>query len=86
MEIVWTLHAEQRQRQWEQRLGITRQEVETVLHSPEQVVPDDEGVLVAQSRRGHGLLRVAYVQIGSTQRILTLYWTNQVSRYWQENP
>jgi hypothetical protein len=86
MEIVWTLHAEERQRQWEQRLSITRQEVETVLRDPEQVVPDDEGVLVTQSRRGNGLLRVAFVQIGSTQRILTLYWTNQVSRYWQETP
>ena len=59
MEIVWTLHAEERQQQWKQRLGITRQEVETVLLKPEQVVPDDEDVLVAQSRRGKGLLRVA---------------------------
>ncbi|PSB25230.1 DUF4258 domain-containing protein [Stenomitos frigidus] len=86
MEIVWTFHAEERQRQWEQRFGITREEIETILLNPEQVVPDDEGVLVAQSRRGNGLLRVAYVQIGSTQRLLTLYWTNQVNRYWQETP
>ncbi|MBC7822443.1 MAG: DUF4258 domain-containing protein [Candidatus Parcubacteria bacterium] len=85
MEIVWTQHAEERQQQWEQRLGITRQEVEAVVINPEQMIPDDEGILVAQSRRGNGLLRVPYVEIGSTKRILTLYWTNQVKRYWQES-
>ncbi len=57
MEIVWTQHAEERQQQWEQRLGITRQEVEAVVINPEQMIPDDEGILVAQSRRGNGLLR-----------------------------
>jgi hypothetical protein len=41
-------------------------------------------VLVAQSQRGKGLLRVVFVEIGNTKRILTLYWTNQVKRYWQE--
>ncbi len=84
MDIVWTQHAEERQRQWEERLGITRQEVEALLSAPEQVVPDSPDVFVAQSKRGNGLLRVVYVEIGSTHRILTLYWTNQVTRYWQE--
>ena len=84
MEFVWTQHAEERQQQWEQRLSITRQEVEAVVINPEQIIPGDEGVLVAQSRRGNGLLRVPYVKIGSTRRILTVYWTNQVKRYWQE--
>ncbi len=85
LELVWTQHAEERQQQWAQRLNITRQEVEAVVTSPEQIIDDDdEGVLVAQSRRGNGLLRVPYVRIGSTKRILTVYWTNQVKRYWQE--
>jgi hypothetical protein len=44
----------------------------------------EDDVLVAQSRRGEGLLRVIFVEIGNTKRILTLYWTNQVNRYWQE--
>jgi hypothetical protein len=85
MEIVWTRHAEERQQQWEQRLGITREEIESVVTNPEQTIPDDEGVFIAQSRRGEGLLRVPFVEIGSTKRILTLYWTNQVRRYWQEH-
>lgn len=85
MEIIWTQHAEERQKQWEQQLGITREEVESVILNPEQIVPDDEGVFVAQSRRGDGLLRVPFVEIGATKRILTLYWTNQVRRYWQQH-
>ncbi|MGG6268240.1 DUF4258 domain-containing protein [Leptolyngbya sp. AN03gr2] len=83
MEIVWTRHAEERQQQWENQRGITREEVEAVVLNPEQIVADEDGVLVAQSRRGNGLLRVPYAEIGATKRILTLYWTSQVNRYWQ---
>ncbi len=83
MHIVWTRHAEERQKQWQQRLGITREEVEIVLNNPQQIVIENE-VLIAQSKRGNGLLRIVFVNIGNTQRILTLYWTNQVNRYWQE--
>lgn len=83
MYIVWTRHAEERQKQWQQRLGIIREEVEIVLNNPQQIVIENE-VLIAQSKRGNGLLRIVFVNIGNTQRILTLYWTNQVNRYWQE--
>ena len=83
MEIVWTRHAEQRQQQWEEQRGITKQDIEAILLSPEQWVPDEDGVFVAQSRRGNGLLRVVYAEIGATYRILTVYWTNQSNRYWQ---
>ncbi len=83
MPIVWTRHAEERQQQWEQRLGITHDEVETILTYPQQIVAENQ-VFVAQSKRGKGLLRIVFVNIGSTKRILTLYWTNQINRYWQE--
>jgi hypothetical protein len=83
-QIIWTRHAEERQQQWNDRLLITREEVEAVLQNPQQIVSEDE-VLVAQSKRGNGLLRVVFVEIGGTYRILTLYWTNQVNRYWQED-
>jgi hypothetical protein len=84
VEIVWTQHAEERQQEWEKRLGISREEIEAVLLNPEQILPDDDGVRVAQSRRGNGLLRVPYAEIGTSKRILTVYWTNQIKRYWQE--
>ncbi len=83
MQIVWTKHAEERQQQWEARLGITREEVEIVISNPQQLMMEGN-VLVAHSQRGKRLLRVVFVEIGNTKRILTLYWTNQVKRYWQE--
>lgn len=82
MQIVWTKHAEERQR--EVRLGITREEVEEVVTNPQQIILEED-VRVARVKRGNGLLRVPFVEIGKTKRILNLYWTNQVKRYWQEN-
>ncbi|MDJ0729128.1 MAG: DUF4258 domain-containing protein [Crocosphaera sp.] len=84
MQIVWTHHAEERQKQWQSKLGITREEVETVLNNPQQVIIENE-VFIAQSKKGNGLIRIVFVEIGNTRRILTLYWTNQINRYWQEN-
>lgn len=84
MEIRWTKHAEERQKQWEKKLGITRQEVERIVIDPEQIVPGDLGALVAQSRRGDGLLRVPYIEAGNTRRILTVYWTSRIEKYWRE--
>ncbi|GBF81788.1 DUF4258 domain-containing protein [Aphanothece sacrum] len=84
MEIVWTHHAEERQKQWQSKLGITREEVENVLNNPQQIIIENE-VFVAQAKKGNGLLRIVFVNIGNSKRILTLYWTNQINRYWQEN-
>ena len=60
MGVVWTRYAEERQQEWEKRLGITRREVEDFLCNPEQVVPGDRNALVTQVRRGRGVLRVPY--------------------------
>jgi hypothetical protein len=84
MEYVWTGHAEERQREWQRKLGITRQEVEEILCNPEQIVPGDFGALIAQSRRGRGLLRVPFIEIGEQRKILTVYWTSRGERYWKE--
>jgi hypothetical protein len=84
MQIVWTKHAKERQQQWSERFGITKEEVETTVTNPQQTILEND-VWVAQVKRGNGLLRVPFVEIGNTKRILTLYWTNQVKRYWQEN-
>lgn len=84
MQIFWTKHAEERQQQWQQRLGITREEVEVVVNHPQQIVIEDE-ISIAQARRGNGLLRIPFVDVAGTRRIITLYWTNQVTRYWQED-
>ena len=84
MKVIWTRHARERQRQWQKKLGITRQEVEQVVRRPEQVVPGDRGTLVAQARRGKGLLRVPFVEVEGKRKVLTVYWTSRVEKYWEE--
>ena len=83
MNIIWTRYAEERQKEWQRLLGITRKEVEDLLVNPEQVVPGDLGAFVAQARRTNGLLRVPFVQAEAGQKILTVYWTSKVEKYWQ---
>jgi len=84
VKIIWTRHAEERQEEWRKKLGITRQEVEDLLRDPEQVVPGDLEALVAQARRGNGLLRVPFVETKRGRKILTVYWTSKVEKYWRE--
>jgi len=84
VKIIWTRHAEERQEEWQKKLGITRQEVENLLRDPEQVVPGDLEALVAQARRGNGLLRVPFVEVEGGRKILTVYWTSKVEKYWRE--
>ena len=86
MRIVWTRHAQERQQEWEKKRGVTRQEVEDVLKDPEQIVPGDRDVLVAQARRGEGLLRVPFVELEGKRRVLTVYWTSRVEKYWRGVP
>jgi hypothetical protein len=83
VEIIWTRHATDRQKEWERKIRITRQEVEALLTVPEQVVPGDRGVLVAQERRGSGLLRVPFVDTEGGRKILTVYWTSKIQKYWR---
>ena len=91
MKIIWTRHAEERQKEWEKKLAITREEVENLLCQPEQVVPGDREVLIAQTIRGKGLLRAAFIEGENRQKkVLTLYWTTKIEKYWKgalnENP
>jgi len=84
VKITWTRHAEERQEEWQKKAGITRQQVENLLRDPEQVVPGDLEALVAQARRGKGLLRVPFVETERGRKILTVYWTSKVEKYWRE--
>ena len=45
MNVVWTKHAEERQKEWKKKLGITQQEIETLLRNPQQIVPGDMDAL-----------------------------------------
>jgi Domain of unknown function (DUF4258) len=85
MECLWTRHAEERQREWQKKLGLTREDVEALLHNPEQIVAGYQGTLIAQSRRGNGLLRVPFLAVGEDRKILTVYWTSRMARYWKDS-
>jgi len=41
-------------------------------------------VLIAQSRNRDGLLRVLFIQEGDARKIITVYWTSKVEKYWKE--
>ncbi len=84
MQILWTKHAEDRQKEWEKKLGITKEEVENLIRNPEQIVPGDLSVLVAQSRSRGGLVRVAFLESSDARKIVTVYWTSKVEKYWKE--
>ena len=66
------------------KLGVTREEVEEVLRYPEQIVAGDQSALIAQSRRDDGLLRVPFLSVGEDRKILTVYWTSRIGRYWKD--
>jgi len=83
--IVWTHHAEARQKEWERKKGITRSQIEKVIIEPDQIVPGDLGVMVAQSRFWGGLIRVPFFEKENEIKILTLYWTSKFEKYWKEN-
>jgi hypothetical protein len=83
VKIKWTKHAEDRQKEWEKKLVISRKEVEELVSNPEQIVPGDAGVLVAQTKTRKGLLRVPFIEIGMERKVLTVYWTSRIERYWK---
>ncbi len=81
--IIWTKHAEERQKEWEKKLGITRKEVEDLLNDPDQIVTGDMDVPVAQGKRQNGLLRIPFREIGQDWKIITVYWTSKIEKYWK---
>jgi hypothetical protein len=84
MKIIWTKHAEDRQKEWEKKLGITRQKVENLMQSPEQIVPGDMNIFVAQSKSLNGLLRAPFIEVEGDRKIVTVYWTSKVEKYWKK--
>ena len=55
--------------------------MEEILNNPEQIVPGDLDVLVAQTRRASGLVRVPFVESEGMKRVITVYWTSKVEKY-----
>ena len=84
MEIIWTKHAEQRLKEWEKKLNIGKNGIENILKNPHQIVPGDLDAFVAQFKINSGLLRIPFKYIGEDIKILTIYWTSKIDKYWKE--
>jgi hypothetical protein len=84
MKVIWTKHSKTRQKEWEKKLEISINEVEDCVKSPEQIVPGDMDVLIAQKRTRDGLLRIPYLEVRGNRKIITIYWTSKVKKYWKE--
>ena len=80
-KIIWTRHAEERQKQWELKIGISREEAERALENPREVVAGEGGLMIAQSPRGRGLLRIVFKASQESQAIVTIYWTSKMEKY-----
>jgi len=52
--------------------------------NPEQIVPGDLEALVAQTRNRGGLIRVPFLEKDTEIKLLTVYWTSKIEKYWRE--
>ena len=84
MEIIWTFHAAQRLEEWSKKFGVTKDEVEHFVKNPEQIVQGHIDVLVAQVKMHNGLLRIPFKKVEKDRKVLTVYWTSKIEKYWEE--
>lgn len=81
MKFTFTVHALEEM----QRRGITREQIEPVLAEPEQKVTEYGDVICYQSTVDIGakryLLRVMVNETDS--KIVTVYRTSKISKYWR---
>ena len=84
MKIVWTKHAEQRLEECKKKINISKNEIERILKNPHQIVKGDLDAFVAQYKFAEGLLRIPFKYIDKDIKILTIYWTSKIDKYWEE--
>lgn len=54
------------------------------MSNPEQIVPGDMGTMVAQQKMEDGLIRSPFVEVADGRKILTVYFTSKIKKYWNE--
>jgi hypothetical protein len=84
MKVIWTKHAGQRLEEWKKKINISKEEIEIILKNPSQIVSGDLDAFVDQNRFGDGLLRIPFKYIDKDIKILTIYWTSKINKYWKE--
>ncbi len=61
---------------------LKRRSFKIKLSKSEELFGQD--TLVVQARREGGLLRVPFIKTAEGYRIITVYWTSRVDKYWKE--
>lgn len=84
MIVIWTKHAEERLKEWEQKLKLNKTDVESIVCNPQQIIEGDLDAFVAQFKKDDGLLRIPFKYVGEDIKILTIYWTSKTNKYWME--
>ena len=83
MNITWTKHAQIRQKEWQKKIGVTKQEVEEILRNSGQVVHGDLNI----GSTGENLKRLdarAIFRGELRSEDIAVYWTSKVEQYWRE--
>lgn len=60
-----------------------KKDIEEIIKRPNQIVPGDGEDLIAQSKYKNGLMRVPFIEINGSRKILTLYHTSKIEKYWR---
>ena len=83
MKIHYTKHAEATLEERE----ISNETVEELIKNPQQVIKGKAEKQIAQGimKRANQelLLRVVYVEIEGTTKVITAYWTSKIDKYWE---
>lgn len=71
-----------------ERRGISQAMVELILERPQQIVEEEEGIKVFQSQIDFGggkmfLLRVFVAEEGDSSKVVTVYRTSKIRKYWR---
>ena len=83
MKIHYTKHAEATLEERE----ISNETVEELIKNPQQVIKGKAEKQIVQGimKRANQefLLRVVYVEVEGTTKVITAYWTSKIDKYWE---
>lgn len=86
-DFIFSRHAKEEMA----RRTIPQALVESVLQSPQQIVPEQSGRVAYQSQVNFGggklfLLRVIVAATAEPPVVITVYRTSKISKYWSSQP
>jgi hypothetical protein len=62
-----------------------KRDVDATVSNPPQLIDGYGDTKIAQDKWGDGVLRIVFVEGPGFRKIVTLYWTSKVVKYWRED-